>query len=488
MKIRTCLLSLVGLLLTVSSSAAAQTTRSNAAPNPAQAQSSNWGIVAPGIRCGTPVLDPDRFPNALLAPSDCAYGSTSPQSQYDPGATLTIPVVVHVIQRTNGTGFISQSKVQSQIDVLNEDFLAIAGSNGANGNDSRIQFELASIDPNGNPTSGITYSSNNTWFNDGGSYWNTLAWDTNNYLNIYTNNAGGYLGYVPDLPQGGIVGSKSDRVVVLWSSFGQNGPIGPPYNKGRTTTHEVGHYLGLWHTFDGGCGGGNCYTSGDRICDTNPESSPTYGCPGSKSSCGSSDPFHNYMDYSDDLCMWEFSNEQINRMRCTLENWRPNLADSGGGPGSGSAFCFGDGSGTSCACASGATGAGCANTTGGGATLVASGNADFGNDSFGLAISGMPAGKAGLAIKGSVQQGGGNGTLLGDGLLCTNAQIRSQVIVSSGAGSVSLGNWKGSAFGSFPGAANVGVTTYYQWWYRDPSSTCSGAGFNLSNGWAVDWQ
>lgn len=273
----------------------------------------------------------------VVAPSDCAYGSTSPNPAYNPTTTLTIPVVVHVIQNSSGTGFISAALVQSQIDILNEDFLAMAGTLGAPGTNSEIQFELASTDPAGNPTSGITYTTNTSWYNDSGSYWNSLSWDTNNYLNIYTNSAGGFLGYVPDIPQGGIVGSASDRVVVYWASFGRNGPIGPPYNKGRTTTHEVGHYLGLYHTFDGGCGAGSCYTSGDRICDTNPESSSTLGCPGSKSSCGSADPFHNYMDYTDDICMWEFSPEQANRMRCTLENWRPALANTGGPPPTGSA-------------------------------------------------------------------------------------------------------------------------------------------------------
>ncbi|HHN79032.1 MAG TPA: zinc metalloprotease [Phycisphaerales bacterium] len=261
---------------------------------------------------------------------DCSFTRTNVEPQYEPSnGLIRIPVVVHVIQNTSGTGFISASRVQSQIDVLNEDFRAIAGTNGANGNDAQIEFFLATEDPDGNPTNGITYSTNNTWFNDNGAYYNSLAWDTNRYLNIYTNSASGALGYVPDLPQGGIVGSNADRVVILYSTFGRNAPF-VPFHLGRTTTHEVGHYLGLFHTFDGGCGStSSCSTTGDLICDTNPESSPTFGCPGSRTSCGLPAPFDNYMDYSDDICMEQFTNDQNNRMRCTIEHYRPNLPQAG---------------------------------------------------------------------------------------------------------------------------------------------------------------
>jgi hypothetical protein len=265
--------------------------------------------------------------------ADCTYDVTDPADVYDPSVVrYRIPVVVHVIRASNGTtGHVSDALVQSQIDVLNEDFLAIADTNGAPGTDVQIEFYLATEDPDGNPTSGITYSSNTTWFNDGGSYWNQLAWDTSRYMNIYTNTADGALGYVPDLPQGGIAGSNQDRIVILWSSFGRNAPIGPPFNQGRTLTHEVGHYLGLEHTFNGGCGSAAaCYTTGDLICDTPSQSSPTDGCSGS--SCSSPDPIHNYMDYSDDLCMWEFTPEQARRMRCSLEHYRPLLYEVIGSP------------------------------------------------------------------------------------------------------------------------------------------------------------
>ncbi len=275
----------------------------------------------------TRCLTPDaRLLPGIDNPSDCSLSSTNPDSAYDPSnGVYRIPVVVHVIQRTDGTGALSDARVTSQIDILNEDFRAIAGTLGAPGTDVGIEFYLATEDPDGNPTTGITRTTNNTWFSDRGRYWETLAWDTNRYMNVYTNNASGALGYVPNLPQGGIVGLPEDRVVVLHSAFGRGAPL-VPFNLGRTLTHEVGHYLGLYHTFDGSCGSVSaCDRTGDLICDTNGQSSPTFGCPGSRSSCGLPSPFDNYMDYSDDRCMNKFTPIQARRMRCTLENYRPDV-------------------------------------------------------------------------------------------------------------------------------------------------------------------
>ncbi|MCA8951945.1 MAG: hypothetical protein KDE27_20720 [Planctomycetes bacterium] len=280
------------------------------------------------LRCGT-VLAANPAGTGIDNP-DCDYNQTNPSSIYAPGAILRIPVVVHVIQSTSGQGFLSAARVQSQITVLNEDFGAQAGTAGANGVDTKIEFFLATTDPNGQPTTGIDYITNNTWFQDSGNYWSTTAWDTSRYLNIYTNQASGALGYVPDLPQGGsVLGTTADRVVVYYPSFGRPGTL-TPYHLGRTTTHEVGHYLGLFHTFQGGCGGSNCYTSGDRICDTNAESGARFGCPTTSTSCGNLDPVRNYMDYTDDACMQGFTQEQARRMRCTITSYRPALAQPAG--------------------------------------------------------------------------------------------------------------------------------------------------------------
>jgi subtilisin-like proprotein convertase family protein len=287
-----------------------------------------------GRRCGTPPSPKDTY--LFADPSDCSASSTNPTSEYDGPNVYEITVVWHVIQNTSGQGNLSDSLIQSQIDILNEDFRALAGSPGSPGYDTRIQFKLATTDPSGNPTTGITRSTNDTWFEDGGSYWNSLAWDPTTYANVYSNNASGALGYVPFLPMtgGGSVGTAVDRIVVLWSAVGRNGPGGPPYDQGRTMTHEVGHYLGLEHTFNNGCGTASvpdCYSTGDLLCDTNAQNSPNYGCPTSASSCSSADPIRNYMNYTDDTCMWLFSQEQSRRMRCALTGYRAQLYEIVGG-------------------------------------------------------------------------------------------------------------------------------------------------------------
>lgn len=278
-----------------------------------------------GMRCG--MRDTFQAGAGLRDGSgDCSLYSTNPDPAYDPAVIkYRVPVVVHVIQNSSGSGAITQAQVRSQMEILNEDSLALLGSNGEYGTDIQIEFYLATEDPEGNPTNGITYSTNDTWFNDGGQYWESLAWDTARYLNIYTNTASGYLGYAYIPNSGNLVGSAYDRVVILWEAFGAEAPIGPPYDLGRTLTHEVGHYLGLWHTFDNGCGSlASCYTTGDLICDTEPQGLPTGGCSDAHY-CGDPDPIHNYMGYSDDPCMNNFTLEQARRMRCTLESYRPDL-------------------------------------------------------------------------------------------------------------------------------------------------------------------
>ena len=288
------------------------------------------GVLGSASRCGTPAPNPDAGIDGQLAgldPSDCTMSSTTISDAYIPEVSdYRIPVVVHVLRNDAGTlGDLSLEMVQSGIDILNEDMNAILGSNGEDGTEARIEFYLADTDPDGNPTNGVTYTNNTTWYNDSGNYYEVLGWDTERYMNIYTNTAGGFLGYVSGFPADGTAGQPYDRIVVLWEAYGRDGAYGPPFDQGRTLTHEVGHYLGLFHTFQGGCDSGGCYTQSDLICDTNSESGPHFGCTSGSSSCGSIDPIENYMDYSDDLCMTRFTPEQVNRMRCSLLNYRPLL-------------------------------------------------------------------------------------------------------------------------------------------------------------------
>ncbi len=278
------------------------------------------------------------------AAADCSMSSTTIQSAFNPGSgsVLTIPVVFHIISKTDGTGNIADSFVNSQIAVLNEDFRALSGTPGAPGNDTKIQFVLASTDPSGNATTGINRVTSNAYFTDPGpgvfnDMKQALNWDTTDYLNIYTNDSAGFLGYAtfPATDAGTI----QDGVVLLHSSVGRNSP-GGIYNQGRTGTHEVGHYLGLFHVFQGGCGSASSpYTTGDLIADTNAQSGQVFNCPTSSSSCGSSNPIRNYMNYTQDTCMWEFSSEQANRMRCSLDAYRSGLVDGTHGGSGGPSSC-----------------------------------------------------------------------------------------------------------------------------------------------------
>lgn len=273
-----------------------------------------------GARCGA--NRPDGVA-ALVSPGDCTFQGTTINPDYDDDGVLVIQVVFHVIKRTDGTGDLSPEMLQSQIDILNEDFNALAGTPGGQGTNGRFQFVLARFDPDGEPTTGIEVITHNDWFTDNGgtTMQRELAWDPTRYLNIYTNDAGGYLGYAT-LPQGS-AGSFDDGVVLLWEAVGRNSPA-VPYDQGRTATHEVGHYLGLFHTFDGGCGRASSpYTTGDLLADTVAEAEEQYGCTPSASSCGGGmNPIENYMDYTDDTCMTRFTPEQINRMRCGVVNYR----------------------------------------------------------------------------------------------------------------------------------------------------------------------
>ncbi|HEX6886126.1 MAG TPA: zinc metalloprotease [Planctomycetota bacterium] len=288
-------------------------------------------VDAPQLAC--PDVDPTCDPN--LDPTDprfsCGLFSSVFEEQYDPpgidaGAPVyQVQLVFHLIEGTDGRGRVSEAAVREQVRVLNEDFRALHATPGRRGVDVGIQFVLATRDPEGRPTSGITRSVNNRWLadRDQHEYSKALAWDVSRYVNVYVNEPPGFNGYVPWYPQQYIFRTfVSDRIVVRHTTVGR---------PGRVLTHEMGHYLGLRHVFEFGCfelenPWNVCQTTGDYVCDT-PPTTPSSGCPTDKLACdGSPAPFRNYMDYSSESCQGEFTPQQANRMRCTLTTWRHSLA------------------------------------------------------------------------------------------------------------------------------------------------------------------
>lgn len=432
------------------------------------------------FRCATPGTDATTQ-NSFAPPSDCSANNTNPDPAYSPANldVVEIQVVFHVIRTNNGGGNVPNSRVLSQIDILNEDFRALTATPGSNGTDSKIQFALATVDPNGQATTGIIRYDNTTWYNDSGSYWNSIAWDPDVYMNVYTMGAPGgsnnILGYVPFLPASspGSVGNNNDRVVVLNSAVGRNAPIST-YNQGRTLTHEVGHYLGLNHTFNGGCGGGNCYTSGDRICDTNAESQPEYNCPGNSSSCGSQDPVRNYMNYSPDTCMQLFTEEQSRRMRCTLEFYRPAIAAPVGptGPVLGENYCVLT-----------------PNSTGSAAIITGFGTKQVSANNVVLLASSLPPNSFGFFIVGNNQvqipnPGGSDGTLCVAG---DTGRFLGQLGSSGPFGELVLtvDNTALPQSAGGPIAIQAGETWNFQAWYRDANPTISS---NFTNGYTITFE
>jgi hypothetical protein len=216
----------------------------------------------------------------------------------------TISVYVHVINQGAGVanGDLTDGMVADQVAVLNG---AYAGTGW--------QFEVAGVDR----------TTNAAWYNgcSGGAteaaMKATLRQGTADDLNVYTCNPGnGLLGWAT-FPNSYTSAPWNDGVVVLHSTV--PGGAAAPYNLGDTLTHEVGHWMGLYHTFQGGCS-----KNGDLVADTTPERSAAYGCPVGRDTCPSPglDPIANFMDYTDDACMFEFSAGQDARMDAVFSTYR----------------------------------------------------------------------------------------------------------------------------------------------------------------------
>lgn len=238
-----------------------------------------------------------------------------------PGVLYTIPVVVHVLYN-NATQNISDAQILSQITILNNDFrklnadasLVPAAFSGITA-DVQIEFCLAQRTPAGLSTNGIVRKSTTvTSFSSNDNVKRTAnggddAWDATKYLNLWVCNlGGGLLGYA-QFPGGAV---STDGVVINYTAFGNTGTATAPYGLGRTATHEVGHWLNLRHIWgDASCGS-------DLVSDTPTQQTSNYGCPTyPRVTCSNGpagDMFMNYMDYTDDACMYAFTNGQKSRI------------------------------------------------------------------------------------------------------------------------------------------------------------------------------
>ena len=254
----------------------------------------------------------------MKSPNDCSTSRTTISAEYADTATVyRIPVWFHVIYDSNDQGLLTQARLERQIAVLNEDYRGLA-SDMTLPTDLRFEFYLAGVD----------FTQNDSWYadSDESGYKAALAVDPSRYLNIYTNSASGYLGYAY-FPHDGMAGSNFDGITMSWDVIGGRNEGAAPYNQGRTLAHEVGHYFGLEHTFAGStCS--NTYTTGDLIVDTLPHTTETYDCVPTTECGGLATPIHNIMNYTDDLCLTEFTAEQANRASCVLQNYRESLYEA----------------------------------------------------------------------------------------------------------------------------------------------------------------
>jgi Pregnancy-associated plasma protein-A len=248
---------------------------------------------------------------------------------------ITLQVVVHVVHKTDEEN-ISDEQVQSQIEALNKDYSATNPDRDGVPDpwkslvaDPNIQFELATKDPDGNATNGITRTETDqdsfstddgVKSEDGGGI---APWPVDEYLNLWACNlGGGLLGYA-QFPGGP---ADTDGVVILYTAFGTTGVAADPFNLGRTATHEIGHFLNLRHIW----GDTNDCSGSDQVSDTPRAQAPNYGKPDwPHISCNngpSGDMFMDYMDYVDDAAMFMFTHGQAARMNATLAGPRKKLA------------------------------------------------------------------------------------------------------------------------------------------------------------------
>jgi len=297
-------------------------------------------------KCGTKVITKQMMENnpdyalARAKVNDETEKWIKNHPNHSENTIITIPVIVHIVHRTQdaigSNTNISNVQIQSQIDVLNQDYrrtnLDAINPNGqvwwGIAADCEIEFCLATTDPNGQPTTGIERTpTTHGQFGMGNDIHSSSAggaddWPNDDYLNIWVCDIqNGLLGYA--IPPSSSIGD-GDGVVVGYTNFGLTSDT--QYGKGRTATHEVGHWLNLEHLW----GDSNC--GNDHVLDTPKQETDNYWCPGyphNANSCNTINPdgdmFMNYMDYTNDACMNLFTEGQKTRMLAAINQFRPNM-------------------------------------------------------------------------------------------------------------------------------------------------------------------
>jgi hypothetical protein len=296
-----------GVLVLCGGAATAAAQDNEAQSRPFKFEGESWvsqeAFVQSGRRCGVkPVDDEKAAAIDKEVRSWLAARQAAGESIFATGGN--IPVYVHVIRRGSGVsnGDVPDSMITSQISVLNAAYAATGWS-----------FSLVAIDR----------TTNSSWFTMGPGTTaerqakTALRRGSADDLNIYTASPGGGLLGWATFPSSYSSDPADDGVVILHSSLPGGSAV--PYNLGDTATHEVGHWMGLYHTFQGGCSRNN-----DQVSDTAAERSPAFGCPTGRNTCPATgnDPIRNFMDYTDDSCMNMFTAGQDARMDSLYTTYR----------------------------------------------------------------------------------------------------------------------------------------------------------------------